>query len=153
MSTPPVTDRRIPIRPDDETHTQIRDMILKTNDPKERATLLILLRISESLEENTAETHGISAAVTTLTTGVTAHVERFNAHAKEDEIRVGKAKAAWWVVTGMVGVIALLGAMLLKYHLDKLTTVETQVEQLRRDVDQVRERHRIEDEVQKAQRR
>lgn len=139
----PIDERRRFDDLPDQTHDAIRALIMETDAPKDKAVLLILLRISEGLEKNTELTRGLEAAVT-------ANSKSFTTHEANEAAMLGKARTAWWVFTGMLGFVSILAAVLLKIYTDDFKVVQTDVATLKHDVGLIQERHRIEDEILKG---
>jgi len=140
-------------RAHDRTHTDIRELILKTDAPKDKAMLLILLKISESLEANTLDTQEIKQGLKELN-------GKYELHEVEDKVRTGSIKFGWRVFAGALIVLQGATALVVKSHIDEDVSIKqsvvvlgdyarSSIGTLRRDVDLLQERRRIEDEVYK----
>lgn len=127
----------------EQTHEAIRELIMKTDAPKDKAVLLILLRISEGLEDNTRLTQG-------LETTVREHNAALATHEADELLLLGKAKTAWWVFTGMLGALSLLAALVLRMYVEEFRTMQVDLVTLKQDMRTVQERLRAEEEVLKS---
>lgn len=141
MSAQVTQDRRAST---DKTHTDIRELILKTDSPTDKATLLILLKISENLETNTAMTESVASKVAD-------HLVRYEEHETKDAVRVGQIRTAWWMLSGIMVILQGVALYAIKSYSEDYKAVVRNVEEIRRDVDTLKERQRIGDEIRKAQ--
>lgn len=129
----------------DKTHKDIRELILQTDQAKDKAMLLILLKISENLETNTELTQGVSETVE-------KHIERYETHETREAVLVGQAKVAWFVLSAVLVLVQGVALYAIKSYSDDYRYLNTAVIKLRSDMDILQERRRIEDEIKKAQR-
>ena len=116
----------------DKTHTDIRELILKTDSPKDKAMLLILLKISESLEANTSMTVEVS-------TKLDNHLDNFIEHEKQEAIKQAQIKAGWRVLSGVLIILQSLALYAVKSHIDEAERMNIEINNIRRDVDIVKE--------------
>lgn len=121
-------DERIDRRNTDRAHLDIRELILKTDSPKDKAMLLILLKISESLEANTSMTHEVS-------TKLDMHLENYIEHEKIDAIRSAQIKTGWRVLSGIIILLQGLGIYAVRSHIEESQRMDTEIVLMRRDVD------------------
>ena len=88
----------------DPPSLDISQMIAAENDPKQRASLIVLHAISLSLEANTTTVRDISAKLE-------KHLDAFDRHATKEEQLINQGRGAWriiaWVLAG-VQVIAIV---------------------------------------------
>ena len=112
----------------DKAHLDIRELILKTDSPKDKAMLLILLKISESLEANTSMTHEVS-------TKLDMHLENYTEHEKIDAIRSAQIKTGWRVISGIIILLQGLGIYAVRSHIEESQRIGTEIVLMRRDVD------------------
>jgi len=126
----------------DENHKDIRDLILSTEAPKDKAMLLILLKISDNLEDNTALTLGTKTA--------------FESHEEKEQKMLAKATGAWWVLSGLMVMIIAVFAFWAKSGLEDFKILSKTVQEhaisisdLRKDVHTLQERNLIHDESRK----
>jgi len=117
----------------DHTHADIRELILQTDAPKDKAMLLILLKISESLEANTQMTHDVSIKLD-------EHLENYKKHETDDAVRVGSFKTGWRVISGILIILQGVGLMAIKSYSDQNAVTNTAVSQLQMDVKIIQER-------------
>ncbi len=82
---------------DDALHEDIHRLILASDDPKDKAVLLILLRISQNLEANTELTAKLSA-------NLDAHVSKFNDHEKMEMALFNQGRGLWRVMVWVLGI-------------------------------------------------
>lgn len=92
-------------RETDKAHLDIEVMILEENDPKQRAFLIVLNSINQSLLANTALTHSVS-------TKLEEHLENFTEHAEKEEAIMNKGRGAWKVAAWVVGIAQVFAVML-----------------------------------------
>ena len=121
-------DEHINRRSADRAHLDIRELILKTDSPKDKAMLLILLKISESLEANTSMTHEVS-------TKLDMHLENYTEHEKIDAIRSAQIKTGWRVLSGIIILLQGLGIYAVRSHIEESQRMDTEIVLMRRDVD------------------
>ena len=117
-------DRRVT----DKAHLDIRELILKTDSPKDKAMLLILLKISESLEANTSMTHEVS-------TKLDMHLENYTEHEKIDAIRSAQIKTGWRVLSGIIILLQAIGVYAVRSHIEESQRMGAEIVLMRRDVD------------------
>lgn len=121
-------DERVDRRKADRAHLDIGELILKTDSPKDKAMLLILLKISESMEANTCMTHKVS-------TKLDMHLENYTEHEKIDAIRSAQIKTGWRVLSGIIILLQGFGIYAVKSHIDESQRMGTEIVLMRRDVD------------------
>lgn len=124
MEEEKVYDRRAA----DKAHLDIRELILKTDSPKDKAMLLILLKISESLEANTSMTHEVSIKLD-------EHLDNFVEHEKQEEIKNAQIKAGWRVLSGVLILLQSLALYTVKSHFDEANRMNLEILSIRKDVD------------------
>jgi len=95
--------------------------------------LLILLKISESLEANTQMTHDVSIKLD-------EHLENYKKHETDDAVRVGSFKTGWRVISGILIILQGVGLMAIKSYSDQNAVTNTAVSQLQMDVKIIQER-------------
>lgn len=76
--------------PTEETNQDIRQLILETESSKDKAMLLILLKISDNLGANTKMTQG-------LTEQLTSHISTFAEHEKKEMALINQGRGAFRV--------------------------------------------------------
>lgn len=141
MSHLPFIDRRMST---DKTHTELRSLIMETEAPKDKATLLIMLKISESLAENTDLTQNLSEKVD-------GHMDRYTAHETREAVLVGQAKTAWFILSGVLVLVQGVALYAIKSYIDDYRALNDRVSVIRRDLDTVTERWRLENDIRRSQ--
>jgi hypothetical protein len=110
---------------------KIEALILQTDDPKDRALLLIQLEMVKSLIENTEVTKDL-------------HSE-FKMHAKEEMAMIVKGRFLWRVLlAGALGLQGVLG-FLFSQHLESHKALVSEVKVLNIDMATHKEHHRQEE--------
>ena len=80
----------------------IEAMILEENDPKQRAFLIVLNAINNSLLANTTMTRDLSEKLET-------HLQVYASHAASDEALLNKGRGIWSVGGWIFGIIQIIG--------------------------------------------
>ena len=83
-------------------HVDIEQMIIEESDPKQRAFLIVLNSINQSLVANTALTQNVSNKLE-------AHLTDFAEHSKAEEALMNKGRGAWRIAAWVVGVAQCIG--------------------------------------------
>lgn len=112
----------------DKANSDIRELILKTDSPKDKAMLLILLKISESLESNTSMTHEVSVKLD-------EHLDNYTEHEKQDAIRCAQIKTGWRVLSGILILLQGFALYAVRSHIDEAGRMDTEIVKIRKDVD------------------
>lgn len=88
----------------DRVLMDIEDMIIKENDPHQRAFLVVLNSINISLVANTRTVHDIGRKLE-------AHLDNFEKHATNEEALMNKGRGAWNVLAWVLSIaqIVLIG--------------------------------------------
>lgn len=79
----------------------ISQMIANEDDPKQRAFLIVLHSINQSLEANTTTVREISDKLE-------VHLEVYNTHTAEEQKLLNQGKGAWKIVAWVIGLAQLL---------------------------------------------
>ena len=137
-------------RATDNTQEDIRSLILDMPDQKDKAILLILLRMATKLEKNTDLTENVLEKVETQAIWSASH------EGNEKEL-IGKAAGAWYVLSGVIVIAMSVAGFWYKGVADEYkalgATVQSHKEkiaEIRKDVDLLQERERIQDGVLKG---
>lgn len=80
----------------------IEQMIVDEPDSKQRAFLVVLNSINQSLVANTALTQSVSNKLET-------HLTNFETHTKEEEALMNKGRGAWKVAAWVIGIAQMIG--------------------------------------------
>lgn len=123
-------------RATDKAHLDIRELILKTDSPKDKAMLLILLKISESLEANTSMTHEVS-------TKLDDHLDIFTEHEKQDAIKGAQIRTGWRVLSGILVLLQGIVMYAVKSHMDEARHMSTKINAIQTDVLVLKEQQKI----------
>ena len=139
-------------RATDNTQEDIRSLILDMPDQKDKAILLILLRMAANLEQNTALTKNVSEKVET-------QVLWSATHESAEKVLIGKAAGAWYVLSGVIVFALGLSGFFIKGLAEDYKTLgvtvashTVSIKEIRKDVDLIQELARIKDGVQKGAR-
>ena len=121
-----------------EISKQIDDLILATDNPSDKAMLLVLNKIATSLDENTQLTR-------TLTCDLQAHTKAFQEHEKTEMALInqgrGMVRVALLALAFFQAVFAGYGAK----HLADMDLLAQQAEKNTREIEIHREHHRQEE--------
>lgn len=92
-------------RESDRVLMDIEDMIIKEDDPHQRAFLVVLNSINISLVANTR-------TVTDIGRKLEAHLVNFESHTKNEEALMNKGRGAWNILAWVLSIaqIAVIGA-------------------------------------------
>ena len=80
----------------------IESMILSEDDPKQRAFLIVLNSINNSLMANTDTIRDVSEKLEN-------HLTHFEQHTKSEEAMLNKGRGAWKVIAWVIGVVQIIG--------------------------------------------
>lgn len=89
----------------DRESLDITGMIAEENDSKQRAFLIVLNSINQSLVANTATIREISHKLET-------HLDNFEVHTAAEEALLNKGRGAWKVMAWVVGTVQALALAL-----------------------------------------
>lgn len=118
--------------------SDIEHLIAAEADPKERARLLILYKIAAVVSETANDVREGAERVRMLR-------DEYDAHITRDDSYINQARGMWRVGAAVV-VLAQSGLGYLYYeHVGALRDVQAVVSSTSKDVEIMRERHRIED--------
>lgn len=97
-----VMDEQQRRRISDRLPHDIEQMIMQEDDHKQRAFLIVLNSINNSLIANTHTIQEVSDKLET-------HLTNFETHAREEEAVMNKGRGAWKVAAWVVGVVQVVG--------------------------------------------
>jgi hypothetical protein len=86
---------------DSASSLDISQMIAAEDDPKQRAFLIVLHSINQSLEANTSTVRDISDKLE-------GHLETYNAHTAEEQKLLNQGRGAWKIVAWVIGIAQVL---------------------------------------------
>ena len=111
-------------RSTDNQSLDINQMIADEADPKQRAFLIVLNSINNSLEANTKTVRDIGEKLEN-------HIVKFTDHANNEQVLMAQGKGAWRVMAWVLGVAQLMVIGLwttVKTDLSSLNAHEQQIE-------------------------
>lgn len=82
--------------------SDIEKMIMQEDDPKQRAFLIVLNSINNSLIANTDTIREVSDKLE-------SHLEHFEAHTRAEDAMMNKGRGAWRVAAWVIGVAQIIG--------------------------------------------
>ena len=91
-----------------QTEEKILELIEETGDAKDKAFLLILLKLNNSLTDNTLVVHEVASRVHDVSSGLEKHLKEFGDHLTTDTATIAReegAKRVWAYVLGICQVI------------------------------------------------
>jgi len=94
-----------PRRAADRLPLDIEQMIINEPDQKQRAFLIVLNSINQSLLANTSTVRDISEKLET-------HLDNFELHAANEEALMNQGRGAWKVMAWVLGIAQLIGVSL-----------------------------------------
>lgn len=83
-------------------YLDIEKMILEEEDKKQRAFLIVLNSINNSLIANTETIKDVSEKLD-------AHLTSYENHVEQEDALLNKGRGAWWVVAWVIGVVQVVG--------------------------------------------
>jgi hypothetical protein len=86
---------------DNASSLDISQMIAAEDDPKQRAFLIVLHSINQSLEANTTTVREISDKLE-------VHLEVYNTHTAEEQKLLNQGRGAWKIVAWVIGIAQVL---------------------------------------------
>ena len=122
----------------DENSKDIKALIMETPDPKDKAVLMILLKISDDLFRNTQITSSLSEKFE-------KHVATFIQHA-EDEMKLINTGRGF--LRGIIFSIAMVQALIIfifSQHMQEFSEMQQSVKHLEKEVEAHKEHHRTEE--------
>lgn len=82
--------------------SEIEQMIMQENDPKQRAFLIVLNSINNSLIANTDTIREVSDKLE-------SHLANFEEHTRSEEALMNRGRGAWQIATWVIGVAQVIG--------------------------------------------
>ncbi len=118
--------------------TQIEDLILSADDPRDKALLLILNKIATNLDENTQLTRALSAELKT-------HRDEFQAHEKTEMILINQGRGWYKASLFFLGILQALAFWMGTAFLEDHAALEKKVESISQYIEVHKEHHRQEE--------
>ncbi len=125
-------------RVDEDVKHQIEQLILSESDPRERARLLILLQLNNSLVDNVV-------AVRELTDEFKHHRKEFEAHVEQEMKFISYGRGAMWGVIAMLAVLQIMAGYIFSEHMADFKEVEKLSGETSEVVKVHQEHHRMEE--------
>jgi hypothetical protein len=123
---------------EDQLQSQIEELILEANDPKDKAFLLILNKIANNLDENTTLTR-------TLTTDLHAHTEAFAKHEKDEMALINQGRGGFRVALAALALFQTIATGLGAYAFHDFQAVKGVVHGVAQEMAIHKEHHRLEE--------
>lgn len=124
MANPKGTERRVV----DPVQQQIEDLILSADNPKDKAFLLIMNKISLSLDANTILTESLSK-------DFKAQTSAFQAHEEQELTIVNQSKGGFRVAIVLLAVIQFIGGAIVKDTLDEVKSIRKDLTSVQRTIE------------------
>ena len=104
-------------RASDVSQDRIRMLIEGENDPKDRAFLIVLQQINESLVANTRTINDVA-------TKLDAHLTAYETHAEQDAALLNQGKGAWRVAAWCLAIAQVIAIASIGVAYDELRTMQ-----------------------------
>lgn len=127
----------------DAIQKQIMDLITEADSPKDKAYLLLLNQMGESMRTNTSVTIRLARTMEN-------HIERFADHEKMESELINKTKGAWWVLAGVLILGQALGVTLINNSLENDERIEKRLDILEQWQHGHKQHHEVEEKHSKA---
>ena len=112
----------------DPVQQQIEDLILSADNPKDKAFLLIMNKISLSLDANTILTESLSK-------DFKAQTSAFQAHEEKELTIVNQSKGGFRVAIVLLAVIQFIGGAIVKDTLDEVKSIRKDLTSVQRTIE------------------
>ena len=126
----------------DAVLSQIDDLIVATDDPKDKAFLLIMNKIATSLDTNTSLTRA-------LADDFKSHTVAFSEHERKEMELINQGRGGFRVALVLLGVLQVVVGFIINNTLADIKDMRQEVTQLQRDVSTHREHHAQEERFQR----
>ncbi len=103
-----------------DTTTDINDLIMGEDDPKQRAFLIVLNSINQSLIANTHTIRDVSEKLE-------QHLTNFENHARDEEAMINKGRGMWKVAAWVIGIAQVIGLGIWNQAHGELSDIKTAV--------------------------
>ena len=122
----------------DKTSDSIRDLIMETPEAKDKAVLMILLKISDDLFRNTQITSSLSDKFE-------KHVEAFVKHANEEMKMISHNRGFLRGLLLLLTAVQILVGYILTTHFEDFKHIQEDVKYLKIEIEKHKEHHRLEE--------
>lgn len=113
----------------DPTEEKILELIEQTHDSKDKAFLLILMKINSNLTQNTQATNDISDRVEEI-------IKHVDEHIKTEDALLNKGKGSLTIIMWLLGVAQGVAVWMLLHFNQQLVDVHKDIEQQRLELTQ-----------------
>ena len=103
-----------------DTSSDINDLIMGEDDPKQRAFLIVLNSINQSLIANTHTIKDVSEKLE-------QHLTNFENHARDEEAMINKGRGMWKVAAWVIGGAQVVGLGIWNQAHGELNEIKTAV--------------------------
>jgi hypothetical protein len=134
-------------RKQDPIQDKIEELIMSSTDPKDKAFLLILNRMSDNLQENTELTRKLGEELSSHTKSFIEHTNRFSKHEQEELALINQGRGGWKVAAISLIVIQGLFVWWVQLKLSELTQLRVDVNQYHLELELIKSRHAREDSL------
>lgn len=111
----------------DKLPMEIETMILEENDPKQRAFLIVLNAINNSLVANTDTIREVSSKLET-------HLTNFDEHTRAEDALLNKGRGAWHIVVWVIGVAQVIGLGIWQLARTDLAEINTSLQSQHKEI-------------------
>ena len=101
------------------TEEEILELARRENDPKDRAYLLLLLKINSNLEANTQATKDISSEIQTHRAEFEQHRIEFRKHVTDEAALFNQGRGMWRVTAVVLTVMQVAAFSLASWYVNK----------------------------------
>ena len=105
-------------------------MILQEDDPKQRAFLIVLNSINNSLIANTETIREVSDKLE-------QHLEHFDAHTKAEDALMNKGRGMWKVAAWVIGIAQLVGLYIWQHAREDLAQINSALQREQVEIAQI----------------
>lgn len=120
-------------RATDRSAQEIENMILQEDDLKQRAFLIVLNSINNSLIANTETIREVSDKLE-------AHLEHFDTHTKAEEALMNKGRGMWKIAAWVIGVAQGAGLYIWQHAREDLSQINLALQREQVEIAQINTR-------------
>lgn len=117
----------------DRSAQDIENMILQEDDLKQRAFLIVLNSINNSLIANTETIREVSDKLE-------AHLEHFDTHTKAEEALMNKGRGMWKIAAWVIGVAQVAGLYIWQHAREDLSQINLALQREQVEIAQINTR-------------
>jgi hypothetical protein len=124
----------------DKSSEDIKELIMKTPDPKDKAVLMILLTISDDLFRNTQLTVSLSDKFE-------KHVDAFVKHAEDEMKIINQGRGFLRGIIIALAFIQILTAYIFTQHMAEFGNMQESVKHMEKELEIHKEHHKMEERI------